>query len=155
MHDLQPLKFQSALVELSRQDSVDLEDRLAQLCSVAAATLDVARVSIWFFNETHSELCCFHLYDRGRNLRESGAVLEVGRYPRYFKMLEQCRTIAAADAATDAATSEFATGYLDDLGITSMLDVPIRRDGQTAGVLCNEHTGEPRRWQAEEQNFAA
>jgi formate hydrogenlyase transcriptional activator len=147
--------FQAALFELSREESIDLTDRLARFCAVAAATLNVARVSIWFFNDAHTELRCVHLFDRQRNVHEKGAVLEVGRYPRYFETLEECRTIAASDAWTDPSTGEFAAGYLDVLGITSMLDVPIRWEGRTVGVLCNEHIGPQRHWQADERNFAA
>jgi formate hydrogenlyase transcriptional activator len=155
---LQPDKtatFQAALVDLSREESIDLADRLARFCAVAAATLNLARVSIWLFNEAHTELRCVHLFDRDRNVHESGAVLEVGRYPRYFATLEECRTIAAADATIDPSTAEFASGYLDALGISSMLDVPIRREGRTVGVLCNEHIGPQRQWQTDERNFAA
>jgi GAF domain-containing protein len=149
------LRFQSALVALSREESRDLSERLARFCSVAAGTLDVSRVSIWLFNEAHTELRCIHLFDRTHNAHESGATLQVERYPRYFETLEQCRTIAATDATTDPATSEFTPGYLDQFGISSMLDVPIRLEGRTIGVLCNEHIGPQRQWDAEEQNFAA
>ena len=149
------LRFQSALVALSREESTDLSKRLARFCSVAAGTLDVSRVSIWLFNEAHTELRCVQLFDRAHNAHESGATLQVERYPRYFETLEQCRTIAATDATTDPATSEFTPGYLDQFGISSMLDVPIRLEGRTVGVLCNEHIGPQRQWDAEEQNFAA
>jgi len=149
------LQFEQVLVELSREDACELSDRLARLCSVAAETLDVARVSVWLFNDAHTELRCAHLLDRERNVNENGAILQVERYPRYFETLEECRTIAAGDATTDSATHEFAAGYLDAFGITSMLDVPIRREGRIAGVLCNEHIGPRRHWRAEEENFAA
>jgi PAS domain S-box-containing protein len=153
--EFQTLQFQAALVELSLDESTHLADRLSRFCSVAAESLNVARVSIWLFNDSHTELRCVHLFDRTLNLHESGAVLPVGRYPRYFATLEQCRTVAATDAQTDPATAEFAEGYLNAFGITSMLDVPIRREGHTVGVLCNEHIGPQRPWKAEEQNFAA
>jgi len=160
MSDLRPqtdsrtLQFQAALVELSRTASAGLEDALAQAVAVAADALDVPRVSIWLFNDDHTELRCLKLYDRARKVHESGAVLDVKRYPRYFQTLEESRTIAANDAPTDPATSEFATGYLDVLNITAMLDVPIRLEGRVVGVLCNEHTGSPRSWRIDEQNFA-
>src|SRR5262245_25565049 len=104
-------RFQAALVELSREDSTDLAYQLSRFCTAAANVLNVARVSICLFNETHSELRCVNLFDQSRNIHESGSVLEVGCYPRYFAMLEQCRTIAATDAMTDPSTAEFASGY--------------------------------------------
>ena len=35
-----------------------------------------------------------------------------------------------------------------------MLDVPLRHDNATVGVLCAEHVGGARRWTVDEQNFA-
>jgi len=153
--DFQSGQFQFALVELARDDSADLDQTLAHMCGVAASTLDVARASIWMFNDSHSELCCINLYDRERKVYEKGAVIEVGRYPRYFETLEECRVIAASDARTDPSTSEFLPDYIDALGITSMLDVPIRREGRVVGVVCHEHIGPSRTWRQAEQNFAA
>ena len=40
------------------------------------------------------------------------------------------------------------------LGISSMLDAPIRYRGQTIGVVCHEHVGPKREWTLDEQNFA-
>ena len=152
--DFQSLQFQAALAEISRAGSAALSDALSRISAVAAGALEVGRVSIWLFNEDHTELCCQHLFDHDRNVHESGAVLEVGKYPRYFQALEESRTIAADDAKVHPSTSEFAAGYLDVLDIYSMLDVPLRREGRVVGVLCNEHTGSPRFWSVEEQNFA-
>jgi formate hydrogenlyase transcriptional activator len=148
-------QFQAALIALARDDASDLSDSLARICGVAASTLDVARVSVWLFNNDHTELRCMRLFDRTRQVEESGAVLEVGRYPRYFEALEDARSIAADDARTHPATAEFGTDYLGAFGISSMLDVPIRREGRVVGVVCNEHVGLARQWRPEEQDFAA
>jgi len=142
------LQFQAALVEVSRAGSADLTDALARIATVAADALEVARVSIWLFNDEHTELRCLHLFDRERNIHESGVILEVGKYPQYFKALEESRIIAAEDARSHAYTKEFAAGYLDVLNIFAMLDVPIRREGRVVWVLCNEHTASPRSWRA-------
>jgi GAF domain-containing protein len=148
-------EFQAALVALARDESADLNNSLLRICEVAASTLDVARVSVWLFNDDHSKLRCMHLYDRERLLHESGAVLEVGRYPRYFEALEEARAIPAEDAFTHRATSEFGADYLPAFDIASMLDVPIRREGRVVGVVCNEHTHTRRSWRLQEQDFAA
>jgi PAS domain-containing protein len=152
--DFQTRQFQAALVEISRASSADLTDALARIAAIAADALEVARVSFWLFNDDHTELRCLHLFDRNRNVHESGVILQVGKYPRYFQALEESRTIAADDARSHPHTSEFTAGYLDVLNIFAMLDVPIRREGRVVGVLCNEHAGSTRSWRADEQNFA-
>ena len=39
-------------------------------------------------------------------------------------------------------TSEFTPGYLEPLGIVSMLDAPIFYHGQVIGVVCHEQVGQ-------------
>jgi PAS domain S-box-containing protein len=63
--------------------------------------------------------------------------------------------IAAPNARVDQRTSEFADDYFSSLGITSVLDVPISRQGKVVGVLWCEHVGAPREWAPEAQDFAA
>jgi formate hydrogenlyase transcriptional activator len=152
--DFQTLQFQVALLELGRSESSNLEEFLTHVTALSAATLDVARVSVWVYSETYAEIRCAHLFDREQGLHESGAVLEVDRYPRHFGALKDFRTIAACDARNDPQTAEL-TDYLGARGTVSVLDVPIRREGKPIGVLCYEHTGQPRRWKLDEQNFAA
>ena len=87
--DFQTLQFQVALLELARTESNCLQDFLVHVTALAAATLDVARASVWVYNETHTEMHCAQLFDRERNLRENGAILEVRCYPRYFGALQE------------------------------------------------------------------
>ncbi|MEI9812012.1 MAG: GAF domain-containing protein [Acidobacteriota bacterium] len=148
-------QLQEVLVELLRAEPGDLGETLARISGVAGPALVVARTSIWLFNDLHTELRCLHLYDQQRNTTESGGVLAVAMFPNYFATLEETRVIAAEDARTHPATSEFTESYLDVLGITSMLDVPLRREGHAEGVLCFEHIGPRREWTLDEQNFAA
>ncbi len=152
--DFQTLQFQVALLELGQSQSSNLEEFLTHVTALSAATLDVARVSVWVYSETYAEIRCAHLFDREQGLHESGAALEVERYPRHFGALRDFRTIAACDARNDPLTAEL-TDYLAARGTVSVLDVPIRREGKPIGVLCHEHTGQPRRWKLDEQNFAA
>jgi signal transduction histidine kinase len=63
--------------------------------------------------------------------------------------------VVAHDAVNDPDTCEFAGGYLEPHGITSMLDAPIRRSGQVFGVVCHEHVGPARVWADDEQEFSA
>ena len=152
--DFQTLQFQAALLELARTESNCLQDFLFHVTALAAATLDVARVSVWVYNDTHTEMHCVQLFDRERNLRESGAVLEVQCYPRYFGALQKYRTIATSDIQIDQLTRELAD-YLTDRGIRSVLAVSIRGEGKAIGMLVLAATGEPRHWKIDEQNFGA
>ena len=61
---------------------------------------------------------------------------------------------AGLDAHTDPRTREFSASYLAPLGISSMLDAPIRVGGRMIGVICNEQVGPARTWSIDEEQFA-
>lgn len=130
-----------------------LEPALREITRVAATTLHVRRCSIWLLGEDHAALQCKTLYDAGVETYSSGTELLAHDFPSYFRELLSERVIDAADAQHDPRTSEFTASYLAPLGITAMLDIPIRFKGKLVGVLCHEHVGSLRPWMLEEQQF--
>ncbi len=148
---------QAVLVELARHKALHLGDINAAFRAIteaAARCLGVERVSIWFYNGDRSKIQCLDLCELSLHRHSGGAELTAMNYPRYFEALEEDRAIAAHDAFTDPRTTEFSASYLSPLGITSMLDAPIRLGGRTVGVVCHEHVGPPRQWTLEDENFA-
>ena len=148
----------SVLVDLAKSEQLSQSDFKAfsrVATEVAASTLGVERVGIWFFSEDRSRLRCRNLYELPLDRHSSGVEVEAERYPRYFAALERGRVVAAHDARDDPDTSEFSESYLVPLDIYSMLDAPIRKEGKLVGVVCHEHVGAPRVWAADEQDFAA
>lgn|GEM_PF-5703384 len=132
----------------------DLNTAVRRITEAAAETLEVERASVWLYNDDCSAIRCIDLYKRSKEYHSDGIELEKEKYPAYFAALEDERTIAAHDARVDPRTREFLDSYLAPLGITSMLDAPIRLGDQIAGVICHEHVGPARRWTLDEQNFA-
>ncbi|HBB34304.1 MAG TPA: hypothetical protein DDZ80_04855 [Cyanobacteria bacterium UBA8803] len=126
-----------------------------EITETVTRTLDVERCSIWLYNDDRSFIYCADLYQLTPQKHSAGYQLSAAQYPGYFKALEAERIIAATDAYTDPRTQEFSTPYLAPLGITSMLDVPIRLGGVVVGVLCTEHLGLQRQWALEEEGFAS
>jgi PAS domain S-box-containing protein len=157
-HSERRLATQSdALTELTSRYTNPHEpfaDRLHHILRIAAEALNVERLSMWRFDDDRSSIVCAGLFRRGDAAYESGAVLQRRDSPRYFTAIESERVVAAHDAANDARTSEFLDGYLRPFGIGAMLDVPLRYNNATVGVLCAEHVGPPRTWTVDEQNFA-
>ncbi|HSI15479.1 MAG TPA: PAS domain S-box protein [Chthoniobacter sp.] len=149
------VRYQAALMELTKSDLSDLDAALPKIVAHDACTIDVERVSVWFFNGQKSAIVCRDLFEASEQRHSTGAVIESAHCPRYFAALGTQRTIAAEDAHTNEATSEFTETYLRPLGIGAMLDVPIWRHGEMIGVVCHEHVGGTRRWSTEEQDFAA
>ncbi|RMH21010.1 MAG: response regulator [Acidobacteria bacterium] len=149
---------QKAIVALARHEAVvagDVERAARRITETAAARLEVARTGVWLFDEDRRILRLVDLFERDGGLHSAGAELQVEAYPRYFAALERGRAVDAHDARNDPRTRELDDGYLAEHRIVSMLDAPIRVAGEVAGVLCHEHVGSPRVWQADEVVFAS
>jgi PAS domain S-box-containing protein len=128
-------------------------ERLQSILEIAASALQVERLSVWRFESERSIIRCAGLHRRTGKLYECGAVLARQDAPAYFQAIDHDRIVAAADARNDPRTLDFLDAYLIPNGIGAMLDVPLRHDNATEGVLCAEHVGVERAWTVDEQNF--
>ena len=129
------------------------QERLKSILQMSARALEVDRLSMWRFDGQHASIRCVGMYRCAGCQYESGAILSRDAAPRYFDALERDRVVAANDARTDPRTRDFRDTYLVPNGIGAMLDVPLRHDNTTVGVLCAEHVGGSRTWTVDEQNF--
>jgi PAS domain S-box-containing protein len=144
------------LTKLAKSPAInqgDLKAALKEITEASVHNIGVERSSIWLFDKIGTKLQCLDLFKKSRNHHSEGVELLAADYPGYFQALQQDQPIAADDAHTDPRTKEFSESYLTPLGITSMLDIPIRIKGQTAGVVCLEQVGAARHWTPEDQNF--
>ena len=145
------LQQESTLIALTRQaplQSGDLASALRRLTESSARALGVARVSLWRYQPDRQVIRCVDLFEYPSGRHSDGTELAAADYPAYFKALAESEVIAADDARTEPRTAEFTKVYLEPLGITSMMDVPIHLKGALDGVLCHEHIGPPRTWTA-------
>ena len=149
-----PSDYHSVLLELKKMDKADLHVFLKKVLDVVANSIDVERVSIWFFNEGRTSIYCDYLYLKKFGEFANESTLTVEDYPEYFKAIESMLYIAADDAMTDPLTSELTEKYLRPRGIFSIMDVPIYFNGQTIGIICHEEQDKLRSWKREEIDFA-
>lgn len=150
-------KQMSVFADLTAQRSVygdSLQATAKRITESLVEAIDVERASIWLYNDDQSAIECVDLYIRTKREHSADVVLKASDFPAYFKAVESQRTIAAVNAHTDPATSEFSEVYLRPLGINAMLDVPIWANGKMVGVVCHEHTGDFRNWTTDEETFA-
>ncbi len=147
----------AALIDLTRSPSLSQgiwQTAAQEITTVATQTLEIERASIWLYDNTKTRIICADLYEHSCDRHTAGTELLAADFPSYFQALEADQIIAAHDAYNDGRTQEFADSYLRPLGITAMLDAPIRLGSCTIGVLCLERVGLARSWTIEEQGFA-
>ena len=151
-------RHRDVLLELAHSDKSDLPKALQKICSLSAATLQVARVSDWSLQENDSAIVCEVLYVlAGETFDEQfkGARLGFSDCPAYFQALAAKRPIVADRVLQHPATNGLAENYLQPFGISSMLDAPVWVRGKLVGVLCHEHRGPARHWSGEEIDFVS
>ncbi len=132
------------------------EEAVQAITTATACTLRTERVSLWLYDQPQQPqvLQCIDLYQQTCNCHSQADALTVADFPSYFKALQQERILVAQNALTDPRLCEFVDGYLKPLGITAMLDSPIRVGGNVVGVLCIEHVNSSRHWEPEDEAFA-
>lgn len=149
------------LFRLARSPIVSSGDFVAaarDITEVAARGLPVSRASIWLFDIHRKRIVCqmlFELESGKHNDRAVGMTLLANDYPQYFRALAEDRAVVANDARSHPATHEFKEGYLEPLGIYSMLEAPLRHKGELVGVLCHEHCHNRRSWTQDDVSFAS
>jgi PAS domain S-box-containing protein len=147
------LQFQRALLQLRDSVHGNLDAFFHSATEECAKSLDVERVSIWNFNDATSEIVCVDQYILSKNEHTSGSRLSREQLPSYFGVIEKLEPVVADDALSHQATTELRDCYLAPLGISSMLDVPMKAAGRLVGVICCEHVGPARKWSDEEVKF--
>ncbi len=150
----QSLRFQAALLELSRMSFQDTQKALSAVTEAVSDAVEIERVSMWFFDQEHRRLMCRDLFLRSKRQHLQEEPLDLARLPVYAAALEKEHSLVAEDVSGLPVFQELLEGYLKPLGIISMLDVPIRLHGALVGVMCLEHPGPVHHWTAQEQEFA-
>lgn len=114
--------------------------------------LNIDRASYWKIED--EKLKCVNLFDKDAKEHLHHIDIEQRDLPIYFQALSDGIAIVADDVMTNQYTQELKESYLIPLGITDMLDLPIRENGKVTGVLCCEHRDKPRVWNESDLAFA-
>jgi diguanylate cyclase (GGDEF)-like protein len=135
-----------------------LDPAFTAITETAAAVLDVERVKVWQLQEG-DQLCCVHSYQRTNNAHNPPGFEERLELPAEApgRVFLRPRVTRADDL--DAKLQRTQSGnplaqYLRKHRIRSLLDAPVRVDGELYGVVCHEHLGPPREWRRDELAFA-
>lgn len=134
--------------------SGELARQLDRVIQVAARYMGVGRVSVWRLHREKKSLECLCQFDSRVGLTRPDLSLSGDQYPVYFAQVTQNRVLAVDDASHHQATAELFETYLQPNHIVSMLDAPIWLNGEWIGVVCHEHSGDPREWRDEDVAFA-
>ncbi len=140
------------LNQISFVDANTIDDVYHVITKTLVEGLDIDRASYWTIQGAN--LVCDNLYDKATSKHTKEVDIDSRNLPIYFKALTDGIAIVADDVMTNKYTQELKDSYLIPLGITDMLDIPIRENGKVSGVLCCEHRDDPRVWNHVDLAFA-
>jgi PAS domain S-box-containing protein len=130
-----------------------LNEAIYEILEMASRAMNTQRVNAWLFTPDFSQIHCIGNFDSLENKLIDQADLPRIAMPKYFSLFETEKIIATTDAFTDPQTAELLEFYLKPFDIHSLMDIPIRIEGEMIGVVCFEHTKTPREWNLQEQKF--
>ncbi len=148
------LRYQSALLELSRMDYAELELVVRNISKVNARTIGVDKVSVWFLDEQGAFLRCHHQYNSKTDAYEYRDSLKLSDFHVYFDEIKENRIVTTGNLINKKLIHEFDRTKPDGKGKRSLMDVPIWRNGNVTGVICHETLGSEREWMTEDKEYA-
>lgn len=131
-----------------------LTEAVHEILQMASRAVNTERVNVWLFNADHSEIECIGNFDSLENKMVDQENLTRIVMPQYFKLFHTEMIITTSDAFNDPVTKELLEVYLRPNRIHSLMDIPVRIEGEIIGVLCFEHRETHRVWNLQEQKFA-
>ncbi|MGI5309120.1 GAF domain-containing sensor histidine kinase [Rheinheimera sp. WS51] len=134
--------LQKLLLDISLDPRID-QGNLVEACQLVLTTLhsqlQVDRLSVWLHNSDNSCIDCICLLEQNNFVSVGLPKLVRSQFPEYFATLEHSKEILTFNAPSDLQNSELYSAYFKPLGITSILEAPIRYHGKIVGVLSVEN----------------
>jgi two-component sensor histidine kinase len=151
------LGYFEALEALAKSKNIingEIETFAQELLRKAMDALKCNRTNIWVFKNNNSELSNFLSFQDITSQFTKEASLFRKDLPKYFSYLEKNEVIISNNAEEDSMHEELVSIYLNPNSIVSLIDIPLRSDGEMIGVVCFESTFKKREWKIEDQKFA-
>ena len=130
-----------------------IDEAVFEILESSSRAMNTARVNAWVFDEGRTEIQCIGNFDARENKLVPQTSLPRIAMPVYFHLFETEKIIITSDAFHEPKTAELLEFYLKPHDIQSLMDIPVRIEGEMIGVICFEHVGSPREWTLQEQKY--
>ncbi|MCB9195669.1 MAG: GAF domain-containing protein [Flavobacteriales bacterium] len=149
---LEELNNISKIHTLSRDD---IDNLMIEFARRVLTTLKLERMSVWIFNEDRTEIVSIGEYDLPTHQFTKDSHLKRENYPSYFKAISENKILLVENVHTNPQTIELDSDYSAPNNVISLMDIPMRLEGELIGVMCFEKTGQHERvFSKKEQVFA-
>jgi two-component sensor histidine kinase len=149
------LKEINAISKIHTLQRDDIDAIMREFGQRILATFRIERMSVWLLNSSKDQLVSMGEYDLRDQSFKKNNILHKQKFPSYFQAIENNEILLVENMLFDSATSELLEDYTKPNNVLSLMDIPLRIEGELIGVMCFEKTGEIERiFTSNEQTFA-
>ncbi|MBK8366188.1 MAG: ATP-binding protein [Bacteroidetes bacterium] len=130
-----------------------LNEAIYEILESSSRAMQTTRVNAWLFDTEKTQIQCIGNFDARENKLVPQTALPRIAMPLYFSLFETEKIIITRNTLTETKTAELYEFYLKPHDIQSLMDVPVRIEGEMVGVICFENVGCPREWTLQEQKY--
>ncbi len=130
-----------------------LNEAIYEILESSSRAMQTTRVNAWLFDLEKTQIQCIGNFDARENKLVPQTALPRIAMPLYFSLFETEKIIITRNTLTETKTAELYEFYLKPHDIQSLMDVPVRIEGEMVGVICFENVGCPREWTLQEQKY--
>ena len=159
MNNLDPsIDLLAELDNISKIHTLDrdtIDDVMLIMAKQIIAALRIERMSVWLLNKEKNALISMGEYDHRTRTFQKNSVLKKSDFLEYFDAIEENKVLSAENVRTHSLTKCLNEIYSIPNDVITLLDIPLRLEGQLIGVMCYEKTGDtPKSFSPEEVTFA-
>ena len=133
----------------------DVDKVMTDFAQRITNALNIERMSVWFFENNCTQVVSIAEFDNRTNEFKKGTVLKQSDFPAYFEAAKNNKILLAPNILTNPCTFQFKDVYSIPNDIISLMDIPLRIEGELKGVMCFEKTGKVERvFSVNEQTLA-
>jgi two-component sensor histidine kinase len=130
-----------------------INEAIYEILESSSRAMQTTRVNAWLFDIERTQIQCIGNFDARENKLVPQTALPRIAMPLYFNLFETEKIIITRDTIKETKTAELYEFYLKPHDIQSLMDVPVRIEGEMVGVICFENVGSPREWTLQEQKY--
>lgn len=133
----------------------DIDKIMIEFAQRILTIFRIERMAVWLFNPEKDAIVSIGEYNLTTRNFTKGSSLPREKYLRYFKAIDENEILLAENIYANPNTAELSFDYSEPNDIISLMDIPLRIEGELIGVMCFEKTGTVERVFTEKEQYFA
>lgn len=142
MQDIDLLQELNSISKTHALQRDEIDQIMIEFAGRITRSLKIERMSVWLLDYDKREMTSMGEYDLRDESFQKDNVIPMSLCPEYFEALEKDEILYVPNVLESPITEGMKEKYCKPAGVITLLDIPLRFDGQMIGVMCFEKTGD-------------